>query len=109
MSIRAHRVKNIDCSRRETFNINHDEELLNILGDYTSFHNSLNDDGSGIGEILDVEFDNVKEALEKVINNLKTTNNDKIENKEKVEHYRKVLTEMETFIARDGYIQYYCY
>ena len=109
MSRNAYRVKRIITAKSPSFNLSYDEELLSILEECTDFNNTLNSYGNGIIEITDGEFEEVKDKIEELIDGLKSTKTNQPEYKNKVKCYRKVLTEMERVIAKEGYISYEIY
>jgi len=109
MSIRAYKVKKIEYEISESFNLWHDRELMNILEESSNFYTRLDDDCSGFTEILDNEFNEIKENLEEVIDGLESCKTCQKERKEKAEHYKEVLKEMEEEIKKEGYIRYYCF
>jgi hypothetical protein len=109
MSRNAYRVKRIITAKSPSFNLSYDEELLSILEEFTDFYNTLNSYGNGIIEITDREFEEVKDKIEELIDGLKSTKINQPENKNKAKCYRKVLTEMEREIAKEGHISYEIY
>ena len=62
MSVRAHRVNNIEY-QSATFNLWHDEKVVGWLVDNTCFFNYLTPDSYGIAT---VSVDNLKKLLEEV-------------------------------------------
>lgn len=108
MSIRAHKVLKLEYNG-ESFNLWNDEELLSILEESSNFYLRLDNDCCGVTEILDIEFDEIKEKLEEVIDGLENVKLGQPESREKAEHYREVLKEMEEEIKKEGYIRYYCF
>ena len=106
MSRNAYRVKRIITVKNPSFNLSYDEELLSILEECTDFYNTLNSYGNGIIEITDREFKEVKDKIEELINGLKSTKTNQPENKNKAKCCRKVLSEMEREIAKNGSISY---
>jgi hypothetical protein len=109
MSIRAHKVKIIEYEHFESFNLWHDEELMSILEECSNFFLRLDNDLCGVTEILDNEFVDIKEKLEEVIDGLEKCKTCQPERKEKADNYKKILTEMEEGIKKEGYIRYYCF
>lgn len=106
MSRNAYRVKRIVTAKSPSFNLSYDEELVSILEESTDFLYTLNCYGSGIVEISDKEFKEVKDNLEEVIDGLEKRKTCQPESKEKAKSYRKVLAEMEREIKKEGYISY---
>jgi len=109
MSRNAYRVKKILTYKYPSFNLSHDDELVNILEECTDFYENLNSHGNGIMEITEREFKEVKEKLEEVIGGLNGTRTNQPENREKAKCYRKVLAEMKKAIKKEGYISYEIY
>ncbi|MBM3703018.1 MAG: hypothetical protein FJW63_08550 [Actinobacteria bacterium] len=108
MSIRAHKVLRLEYNG-ESFNLWHDDELMSILEESSNFYLRLDNDCCGVTEILDSDFDEIKEKLEEVIDGLENCKTFQPERKEKAEHYKEVLKEMEEEIKKEGYIRYYCF
>ena len=106
MSRNAYKVKRIITAKSPSFNLSYDEELLSILEECTDFYDTLNSYGSGIIEIKDREFEEVKDKIEELIEGLKSTETNQPENKNKAKCYKKVLAEMEREIAKKGSISY---
>jgi len=109
MSRNAYRVKRIVTVKYPSFNLSYDEELVSILEECTDFYENLNSYGNGIIEITEREFKEVKEKLEEVIGGLKSTRTNQPESREKAKSYRKVLSEMNRVIKKEGYISYEIY
>ena len=109
MSRKAYRVKKILTAKSPSFNLSYDDELVSILKESANLGDSLNSYGNGIFDILDEEFKEVKEKLEEVIDGLESTKTNQLQNRKKAKCYRKVLTEMEREIAKEGYISYEIY
>ena len=91
MSVRAYRIKHIEAEAFETFNLWHNDELVDLLDVYEK--NGLNTDGVGI---IEFGLDELTEALE-------------IAEQEKTkEILRKMITDVKA--SKDGeYIKYECY
>jgi len=106
MSRNAYRVKRIITSKNPSFNLSYDEELLSILEECTDFYNTLNSYGNGIIEITEREFEEVKDKIEELIDELKSSKTNQPENKYKAKCCRKVLAEMEREITKEGSISY---
>ncbi len=106
MSRNAYRVKRIVTAKSPSFNLSYDEELVSILEESTDFNYTLNNYGTGVVEVTDREFKEVKDNLEEVIDGLKKRKTCQPESKEKAKSYRKVLAEMERVIKKEGYISY---
>jgi len=109
MSRNAYRVKRIITAKNPSFNLSYDEELLSILEEYTDFYNTLNSYGNGIIEITSREFEEVKDKIEELIDGLKSTKTNQPENREKANSCKKVLSEMDRVIKKEGYISYEIY
>jgi len=93
MSIRAYRVKNIEHEQNETFNLWHDETLMEFLEGY-GFYNQLNDDARGI---TNISVKALKEAMKEV--------------KELDSETKRCILKDIKEAEKNGeeYIQYYCY
>ena len=109
MSRNAYRVKKIVTAKSPSFNPDYDEELVSILGECTDFYSTLNSYGTGIVNISDREFKEVKDNLEEVIDGLEKRKTCQPESKWKAKNYRKVLAEMEREIKKEGYMSYEIY
>jgi hypothetical protein len=94
MSVRAYRVVEIKTGG-ESFNLWHDEKVVDWLENKTSFFNSLNEDGCGLTYL---EVDNLKTMLSEI-------------GSEMDEYARKAIKEDISFAEQQGdsYVQYYCY
>jgi len=94
MSIRAHRVTEIKTSG-ESFNLYHDEDVINWLEEHTSFFCFLNDDSCGL---TDVSVKDLKTMLSEIGGGLD-------------EDARKSIEKDIEFAESQGdsYVQYYCY
>ena len=106
MSRNAYRIKKIVTAKSPSFNLSYDEELVSILEESANFDDTLNFYGTGIVEVTEMEFKEVKEKIEELIDGLKSTKTNQPENKEKAKSYRKVLSEMKREIKKEGYISY---
>jgi len=109
MSRNAYRIKRIVTAKYSSFNLSYDEELVSILEECIDFYENLNFYGNGIIEITEREFKELKEKLEEVIHGLKSTKTNQQENRKKAKSYRKVLSEMNRVIKKEGYISYEIY
>ena len=63
MSIRAYRVKKIDYATPDTFNLWHDDKLVDFLDSECDFFAGLTNDGTGL---VEVPIEALQEALKKV-------------------------------------------
>jgi hypothetical protein len=94
MSIRAHRVIEIKTSG-SSFNLYHDEDVTDWLGEHTSFNGTLNCDCCGLTE---VSVEGLKDMLSEI--------GEKLD-----EDVKKSIKEDIEFAESQGdeYVQYYCY
>ncbi len=90
MSVRAYRVNKIDHEECDSFNLWHDDKLMEFLDNEYGFYERLNGDGGGIAEL---PIEALREALEKVEMD-----------KELKEAIQKDIEACEA----DGYVTYYC-
>jgi len=93
MSVRAHRINNIDYESYDTFNLWHDEKIIEWLEDNTSFYDNLNIDVCGIAELS-------IEDIEQMLKDLEL-------DKDQVEQFKKDIE----FAKKKGdtYVQYYIF
>jgi len=90
MSVRAYRVIKIDYEKNDTFNLWHDDKLVEFLDREYSFYETLSD-GRGI---VQLPIEALEEALKKV---------------EMDEDLRKAITK-DIEVSRDcGHVTYYCF
>ncbi len=87
MSVRAYRIKKIKYETSETFNLWHDEELMQLLS-YRM--DTLNEDGCGYIEFSKEEL---QEALEEV----------------KQEDTKSILKKMIGDAKKTGWVRYCCF
>ena len=91
MSVRAYRVNKIEHEQDNTFNLWHDDKLMDFLDKEYGFYEGLSNDGTGLVEL---PIEALQEALEKVEMD-----------KELKEAIQK---DIET-CQDNGYVSYYCY
>ena len=91
MSVRAYRVIKVEHEPVDTFNLWHDDKLMDFLDREYGFYEGLTSDGKGLVEL---QIEALQEALEKV----------EMDNELK-EAIRKDIEACRD----DGYITYYCY
>lgn len=92
MSVRAYRVNEIKTENNPSFNLWHDEKLMDYLESSTGFYNQLNQDANGIGGL---ELEELEEAV-------------------KLDLEPETMEALKADIAwlkknGDTYIEYYCY
>jgi hypothetical protein len=90
MSVRAYRVTKIEHEESDTFNLWHDDKLMDFLGKYGIYGN-LNEDGFGL---VDLPIEALKEALEKV---------------EMDDELREAIQKDIEACPEEGYVTYYCF
>ena len=91
MSVRAYRVKKIDHERDNTFNLWHDDKLMEFLDSEYGFYEGLTSNGTGLVEL---PIEALQEALGKV-------EMDK-ELKEAIQNDIEACRD-------DGFVTYYCF
>ena len=97
MSVRAHRVVEIKVEESYTsFNLWHDDKLMQFLDEESNFFSQLTDDGTGVA---DVAVEVLKRALEQA-KKLKI-------DLDTVECLKKDIEWAEA--RSEGFIQYYCF
>ena len=66
MSVRAHRILKVEYAKIPSFNLWHDEKLINFLDTHngSGFYSQMNDGGGGV---VNIEVSVIKEALEKAV------------------------------------------
>jgi hypothetical protein len=94
MSIRAHRVVEIK-THEDSFNLWHDDEIVEWLGKKTSFFHPLSDDSCGLTE---VSVGDLKAMLSEI--------GDKLD-----DHVKRAIQSDISFAEERGdeYVTYYCY
>ena len=96
MSIRSYRVIEIKHEQNQSFNLWHDEKLMDFLDREAGFSNNLSDDATGLASVP-------LEALEKVI-----TMAEKLElDVDTIQHLKNDIESART--AGDEWVEYYCY
>ena len=90
MSVRAYRVTKIEHEEADTFNLWHDDKLVDFLDSEYGFHEQLTEGGG----LVDVTVEALQEALEKV---------------EMEDELREVIQKDIEACREQGYVTYYCY
>jgi len=91
MSVRAYRVTRLEVEESDTFNLWHDDSLVDFLDSKHDFCEQLNSDGVGLVEL---PIEAMEEALQKVVLS--------------AEGREAITRDIET--CRDsGFIKYYCF
>lgn len=93
MSVRAYRINKIDYENDSSFNLWHDEKLMNFLDENYGCYDTLIE-GTGI---MDLQV----EALEKALENKTELNLDKW-------IVKMLKKDIKWAKEKGGYIQYYC-
>ena len=93
MSRRAYRINSINVEQSESFNLSHDEILLDLLDKDINIYDNLNSDGSGI---IDIPV----EILNKVIKSIRLDNDLKKSLKKDIKWTKD---------NNKDYLQYYCF
>lgn len=93
MSVRAHRVIKIEWAKPESFNLWHDDDLVDFLDKELGLYEILNEDNTGLVEIP-------TDILEKAIKEVSMADNTKSSLQEDIEAAKK---------AGDSYVTYYCF
>ena len=91
MSVRAYRVKKIEHEESDSFNLWHDDKLVDFLDSECNFFAGLTNEGTGLVEVP-------VEALQKAVEKLELDDELKEALKRDIEAHRD-----------DGYVTYYCY
>ena len=91
MSVRAYRVKKIEHEESDSFNLWHDDKLVDFLDSECNFSAGLTIDGTGL---VEVPVEALQKALEKL---------------ELEDEVRKALTEDIEACRDDSSVTYYCY
>lgn len=91
MSVRAYRVTKIEHEQANTFNLWHDDKLMEFLDSGYGFYERLSNDGTGIVEL---PIEALQEALEKV---------------EMDKELREAIRKDIEACQADGYVTYYCF
>ncbi len=94
MSVRAYKVITKKYEDEPTFNLWHDEKLVEFLTDETDFYSTLNDEGGGIGilEVIDIK---------KIIKKAKELGLDQ----EQVDQFKKDIEGL----SDDNLVEYECF
>ena len=90
MSVRAYRVNKIEHEESDTFNLWHDDKLVDFLDREYGFFERLSD-GTGL---VEVPIEALKEALEKV---------------EMDDELKEAIKQDIEARRDDGYVTYYCF
>ena len=90
MSVRAYRVNKIEHEESDTFNLWHDDKLVDFLDREYGFFEHLSD-GTGL---VEVPIEALKEALEKV---------------EMDDELKEAIKQDIEARRDDGYVTYYCF
>ena len=90
MSVRAYRVTKIEHEIDNTFNLWHDDKLMDFLDSEYGFYESLSDNGVGF---VKLPIEALQEALKKV----------------EMDKELKEAIQKDIEACRDGYVTYYCY
>ncbi len=91
MSVRAYRVKKIDYVTPNSFNLWHDDKLVDFLDSECDFFAGLTNEGTGLVEVP-------VEALQKAVEKLELD-----------DELRKALMKDIEACRDDGYVTYYCF
>jgi len=91
MSVRAYRVNKIDHEEVDTFNLWHDDKLMDFLDREYGFYEGLTSDGTGLVEL---PIEALQEALEKV---------------EMDNELKEAIQKDIEACRKDGHVTYYCY
>lgn len=91
MSVRAYRVIKIEHAPSDTFNLWHDDKLVDFLDSECGFFAALTNEGTGLAKVP-------VEALQKAVEKLELD-----------DELRKALMEDIEACRDDGYVTYYCY
>ena len=102
MSVRAYRVINIETEENNSFNVWHDQKLMDFLRE----HGDVNEEGmSESGGIMSVEVKALKAAVKKPAEAFE-------DYKKGAEDYRVEAIKTVIAFAKDNgndFVQYYCY
>ena len=91
MSVRAYRVNKIEHEQGDTFNLWHDDKLVDFLDSECDFFAGLTNEGTGLVEVP-------VEALQKAVEKL-----------EMDEELREAIRKDIEACQADGYVTYYCF
>lgn len=91
MSVRAYRVKKIEHEEGDTFNLWHDDKLVDFLDSECDFFAGLTNDGTGL---VEVPIEALQEALQKV---------------EMDKELKEAIQRDIEACRDDGYVTYYCF
>ncbi len=91
MSVRAYRVKEIVTEKSESFNLWHDDDLMEWLRVNAPIDDQLNSDGAGL---IEVSTKDMERALSELA----------------LKDYRREAIQSDIDASKDtGWIQYYCF
>ena len=91
MSVRAYRVNKIEHEESDTFNLWHDDKLIDFLDSECGFFAGLTNQGTGL---VEVPVEALEEALEKV---------------EMDDELKEAIKQDIEARRDDGYVTYYCF
>ena len=91
MSVRAYRVKKIEHEESDSFNLWHDDKLVDFLDSECNFFAGLTNEGTGL---VEVPVEALRKAVEEVA----------------IDEELKEAIQRDIEACRDdGYVTYYCY
>ena len=91
MSVRAYRVNKIEHEESDTFNLWHDDKLIDFLDSECNFFAGLTNEGTGL---VEVPVEALRKAVEEVA----------------IDEELKEAIQRDIEACRDdGYVTYYCY
>ena len=91
MSVRAYRVNKIEHEESDTFNLWHDDKLIDFLDSECNFFAGLTNEGTGL---VEVPVEALRKAVEEVA----------------IDEELKEAIQRDIESCRDdGYVTYYCY
>lgn len=91
MSVRAYRVIEIKTEKNESFNLWHDDDLMEWLRANAPIDDQLNGDGAGL---IEISVEDMGKALSELA----------------IKDYRREAIQNDIDASKDtGFIQYYCY
>ncbi len=102
MSIRAHKVINIETNKEESFNVSHNFDLVSRLGSFTE---RLSEDCTGISTIYKVDVEKAIHDFRAVIQGKFTAHESAVNEEESLEILESILEEM----GEEDYAEYSCY
>ena len=91
MSVRAYRVNKIEHEESDTFNLWHDDKLIDFLDSECDFFAGLTNEGTGLVEVP-------VEALQKAVEEVAID-----------EELKEAIQRDIEACRDDGYVTYYCY